>query len=208
MPAMSFRVLRAIIFNHAATKSACERIKIVDYLMIYYHKLDPVFATAFRMALGEGFDNMGWIVKVTDRLSAREMRDRFNYRFWDNKTKRSRTKMYNDNFFGRLDFIRCLITHTNAQMTEKQVNAAVYMVWSFHISDVQIELLKNFTSPSQVSASATGGSSSNIVPVAGSSSSVAGSSSSAVSLIEQDNILINNDIELHDIFGFFEDRLY
>ncbi|GJN23550.1 hypothetical protein PR202_gb11210 [Eleusine coracana subsp. coracana] len=115
---------RSLIFLHPASKSACERLKIIDALMVHYHKLLHADAKAFQNALC-GL-NFSWIDKVSDADAAPEMRRRYYHRFWDGRAGKYSTKAYAEDYFGRLDLTRCLITHTDSQVTEKQVDAAIF----------------------------------------------------------------------------------
>uniref|UniRef100_A0A0A9AKX9 AGO904 n=1 Tax=Arundo donax TaxID=35708 RepID=A0A0A9AKX9_ARUDO len=215
-------IKRSMIFLHAATRSGCDRVKTFDTLMVHYHKLRPADASAFRVALGEGLNPLRWTAAIR---ASPQMNKVLTHTIWDNVNRVYRMKFYPENHFGRLDFTRCLITHAH-KATEKQIDAAVFVIWETQISDLQYRLLIRYRPPSQNSAtvaltSSSGGVGTHASGGVGTSSSggVGTSASSGVGTsrsggvgtsasagrsgrIHISQISVKSNIDIHEIFGF------
>lgn len=92
---------RSLIFNHPCSWTASGRIKIFDSLMNYYHKSPPADKKLFSKALRVGRP-LYWDEAIPGGQN--EMGTVLCYRTYD------------DDYYGRLDFTRCFITHVNGVM--------------------------------------------------------------------------------------------
>jgi hypothetical protein len=106
-------IMRAMIFLNPRSRSASQRLGVFDILMIHYHNLSFQESDDSQKALGEDkIHNCNPMdSRWQDTLTWLSSAMRVVYYCTYNDGTRPRVKTYADNFFGRLDFTRCLITH-------------------------------------------------------------------------------------------------
>jgi len=133
---------RSIIFNHPATLCSSMRINIYTSILLHSSSLSGANYQNFRDALDPPnsykFHPPNWVLRAYDRhdqSSPTGLGTVFNFP----------GKKYRNTFFSRLDFSRCLLTHGLInEITEKQVEAALYLLWPHQLPELHRKVMLLF----------------------------------------------------------------
>ncbi|KAL6909422.1 hypothetical protein ACP4OV_001703 [Aristida adscensionis] len=229
---------RSMIFLHPSVRSVSDRLGIPLKLMIHYHLLGYVDAQNFRNALGGGTatgsvsSNVVWKPALTRNGVSNVISKVLYFKTWDPHQQRSVPKRYPDDYFGRLDFIRCLITHARGyKVSEMVIDAVLFLIFENHLLDLQHMILSNYkksanisvTSAAGGSAVTTGGAATAAVTTGGAATAAvttggaataavttggaatAGSSSGQLSYVLISDIDERVDLDLSVVFGFTQE---